>query len=62
MKEFFSAADVLNYLSGCGWELVNVSTLAGDITYPESLSSVRAGSLLSTFHSEVQYLLRRRGQ
>jgi hypothetical protein len=62
MNELFSIADVLNYLSGRGWELVNVSTLAGDITHPETTPVLRAGSSIGTFHSEVQYLLRRRGE
>jgi hypothetical protein len=62
MQDFFSVADVLNYLSGRGWELVSVSTLAGDISYPDSPPSVRAGAIIGTFRSEVQYLLRRRGQ
>jgi hypothetical protein len=62
MQSFFSVADVLNYLSGRGWELVSVSTLAGDISYPDNTPSVRAGTIIGTFRSEVQYLLRRRGQ
>jgi hypothetical protein len=41
MKEFFSVADALNYLSGRDWELVNVSTLAGDITYRKSVLRTR---------------------
>ena len=57
LKELFS----LNYLSGRGWELVNVSTLAGDITYLETTPVLRAGSSIGTFHSEVQSFLRRRG-
>lgn len=62
LKDLFSVADVLNYLSGRGWELISVSTLAGDITYPDNAPSVRAGTIIGTFRSEVQYLLRRRGQ
>jgi hypothetical protein len=62
LKKFFSIADVLNYLSGRGWELVNVSTLADDITYPETTPVLCAGSTIETFHSEVKYLLRRRGE
>ena len=62
LKELFSVADVLNYLSSRGWDLVSVSTLAGEVTSPENVPSVRAGSVIGTFRSEVQYLLRRRGE
>jgi hypothetical protein len=62
LKELFSVADVLNYLSGRGWDLVSVSTLAGDVSAPDNVPSVRAGSIIGTFRSEVQYLLRRRGE
>lgn len=63
LKELFSVADVLNYLSGRGWDLVSVSTLLSDISYPEPSSTVHSvGGLTATVRSEVQYLLRRRGQ
>jgi hypothetical protein len=62
LEELFSIADVLNYLSGRGWDLVSVSSLAGEVTSPEIVPSVRAGSVIGTFRSEVQYLLRRRGE
>jgi hypothetical protein len=63
LKDFFSVADVLNYLSGRGRDLVSVSTLLSDVSYPASSSTVHSvGDVSATVHSEVQYLLRRRGQ
>jgi hypothetical protein len=63
LKNLFSVADVLNYLSGRGWDLVSVSTLLSEVSYPESSSTVRSvGGATATVRSEVQYLLRRRGQ
>jgi hypothetical protein len=63
LKNLFSVADVLNYLSGRGWDLVSVSTLLSDVSYPTASSTVHSvGDVTATVHSEVQYLLRRRGQ
>ncbi len=63
LKDLFSVADVLNYLSGRGWDLVSVSTLLSDISYPEASATVRSvDGATATVRSEVQYLLRRRGQ
>lgn len=56
-------ADVLNYLSGRGWDLVSVSTLLSEVNYPVTSSTIRSiDSVTAKVHSEVQYLLRRRGQ
>lgn len=63
LKELFSIADVLNYLSGRGWDLVSVSTIMSDVSYPAPSSTVHSlFDLTATVHSEVQYLLRRRGE
>lgn len=63
LKDLFSVADVLNYLSGRGWDLVSVSTLLSEVIYPESSPTVRSvGGVAAPVRSEVQYLLRRRGQ
>lgn len=61
LKNLFSVADVLNYLSGRGWDLVSVSTLLSDVSYPAASTTVHSvGDISATVHSEVQYLLRRR--
>ncbi|MBO2008818.1 hypothetical protein [Hymenobacter negativus] len=62
VRELFTVADALNFLSSKGWEVVGISTLTGDIVAPDTTPSIRSGSILGTFRSEVQYLLRRRGQ
>lgn len=62
LKELFSVADMLNYLSNRGWELVSVSTLMSEVNYPEASTVRSVGGATATFRSEVQYLLRRRGK
>lgn len=63
LKELFSVADVLNYLSGRGWSLVSVSTLLSDVQYPQPSTTVHSvGDVTATVRSEVQYLLRRPGK
>jgi hypothetical protein len=63
LKNLFSVADVLNYLSGRGWDLVSVSTLLSEVNYPVTSSTIRSiDGVTAKAHSEVQYLLRRRGQ
>lgn len=62
VHELFTAADALNYLAAHGWECIGVSTLSRGLTTPPSTPPVRAGSTLAVGHSEVQYLLRRRGR
>lgn len=63
VSNLFTVADALNYLASHGWECIGVSTLTGSLSAP-SVSGLtpRAGGLLAVGHSEVQYLLRRRGQ
>lgn len=62
IKDLFSVADMLNYLSGRGWELVSVSTLMSEVNYPEASAVRSVGGATATVRSEVQYLLRRRGK
>jgi len=62
VKELFSVADVLNYLSNRGWELVSVSTLMSEVNFPEASAMRSVGGATATVRSEVQYLLRRRGK
>lgn len=62
VKALFSVADMLNYLSGRGWELVSVSTLMSEVSYSEPSAVRSVGGATATVHSEVQYLLRRRGK
>jgi hypothetical protein len=41
---------------------LSAANLAGHVTYLEAALALRAGNGIETFHSEVQYRLRRRGQ
>lgn len=62
LSNIFTVADALNLLSSHGWECIGVSTITSSLSGPTTTGFVpRAGSTLAVGHSEVQYLLRRRG-
>lgn len=63
LDNIFTIADALNFLSSHGWECIGVSSVTSSLSGPTTSGFVpRAGSTLAVGHSEVQYLLRRRGQ
>ena len=63
LNNLFTLADALNFLASHGWECIGVSTITSSLSAPTTTGFVpRPGSTLAVGHSEVQYLLRRRGQ
>ena len=63
LDNIFTIADALNFLSSHGWECIGVSSVTSSLSAPTTTGFVpRAGSALAVGQSEVQYLLRRRGQ
>jgi len=63
LANLFTVADALNFLASHGWECLGVSTITSSLSAPTTTGFVsRPGSTLAVGHSEVQYLLRRRGQ
>lgn len=63
LANIFTVADALNLLSSHGWECIGVSSVTSSLSAPTPTGFVpRAGSTLAVGQSEVQYLLRRRGQ
>ncbi|MGI4735540.1 MAG: hypothetical protein ACRYG7_10215 [Janthinobacterium lividum] len=63
LDNIFTIADALNFLSSHGWECIGVSSVTSSLSGPPTTGFVpRAGNTLAVGHSEVQYLLRRRGQ
>jgi hypothetical protein len=63
LDNIYTIADALNFLSSHGWECIGVSTLTSNLSSPTTTGFLpRAGNTLAVGHSEVQYLLRRRGK
>lgn len=63
VSNIFTTADALNYLASHGWECIGVSTLTHHLSSPTTGGlTPRAGATQAAGYSEVQYLLRRRGQ